>query len=189
MTRLQRRRLTMALLAVNTALAAAIFLQLRDTVDDGRAQAAAPAAPPVQPADSSGGPAEAPSRIDRLSLVHDVVARPVFSPTRHPDPVVDGTSRPGAALRLTGVILSGSRRLALVHMANEAQPRRVVEGQQIGGYLVDEIRADRIRLRGTDGSREVMLQPAPTTGSETAKEGPHTRPAPLTVPEAPDRKD
>jgi hypothetical protein len=187
MTRLQRRRLTTTLLAVNAALAAAMVLQLRDTVDDGRAQAAAPAASPAQAAEGSGGPAEARNRIDRMSFVDEVVARPVFSPTRLPDPAAAEAGTPVAALRLTGVVLSGTRRFALVHMADEAQPRRVVEGQQIGGYLVAEIRADRIRLRGNDGNRDVLLQPPGPAGNRTATD--QARASAAAAPEMPDSKD
>jgi type II secretory pathway component PulC len=154
-----RRPANIALVIVNLALAGVLFLQLRDSADDSAAQAA-PMVPSVVSAGAPPGTMAArQDRSDRTALVTEIVAKPVFSPARRPDPTAAVTGQPPTMLRLVGVVLSGTRRIALVQVADEPRPRRVAEGEQVGGYRIDGIRSDRIRIRGSDGDRDILLQP------------------------------
>ncbi len=158
MTHPYRRLANIALLTANLALAGLVFLQFRGGFDELPAEAApvAPAAPGALPAAT----AATQDHVDRASLIADILARPVFSPGRRPDPAAAAAAHSPAAFRLVGVVLSGTRRFALVQMADEPRPRHVAEGEHIGDYRIVAISADRIRARGSDGERDVPLQPA-----------------------------
>lgn len=88
--------------------------------------------------------------------------RPLFSPNRRPSSVAgtsDGPANvPPPALSLAGVVISGGERFALVQAGNPPRLVRLAVGEQILGWTVHAIAADRIVLRVGERSVDVVFQ-------------------------------
>lgn len=102
------------------------------------------------------------------STYEDIVERPLFDRTRRPPAAdADGSGAAGGAggqdevaaanLSLAGVLLTRSRRVALLRIDNDPKVMHVAEGQQAGGWLIEEIQPDRVLLRRGESSGVVML--------------------------------
>lgn len=93
-----------------------------------------------------------------------ILARPLFSPKRHPAATATASAAPSAALpRLAGTILHGVDRSVIFTLAG-GKPMVAHEGSEVGGYTVRAIQAGRVTLAGPDG--EHVLRP--TFGPQTA---------------------
>ena len=111
-----------------------------------------------------GGPAErVSSRSARLpqgnepgsrfdGWTHEILARPVFSPDRRP---VEPLGRQVGGLRLTGIIVSDHRKVAIFAKAAGARAAVVEEGDEIDGAKVLEVTEAEVVLVGPNG-RTVM---------------------------------
>lgn len=124
------------------------------------AENAAPAnAPRGRAAGSTAAPKFALPPLPSFSAVTD---RPLFAQTRRPPPQ-GSNDAPGAwsAFVLAGIIISPtSREVLIIH----GQPPALVhlqEGQDVEGWTVASIQADRIVLRGGDGDHELKLLDKP----------------------------
>ncbi len=97
----------------------------------------------------------------------EISKRPLFFPSRRPfvppAVVTDSESTPAAdprvRLELIGVLLTERRRAALVQPQGDASARWIHERQSVAGWLVEEIAADRVRLRIGDRVQVVKLRP------------------------------
>lgn len=97
-----------------------------------------------------------------LAEYSEIVARPLFSPTRRP-PVeteadTDDASPPLSGLVLAGVVISTEGRLALLRRSRTAEVVRVLLGQEIDGWRVEAIESDRVTLRQGDTVEVVTLR-------------------------------
>jgi hypothetical protein len=118
------------------------------------------------PATHAAGPAlPDAARIDAWRQT--VLARPLFSPSRHPDATPDlSAPRP----RLAGIVVSGGRRRA-IFMLREDGPGQVVDvGQAVGPWRVIAIGDTSVRVRGDDG--EQTLRPDRDRGTDDRPDGP-----------------
>lgn len=127
----------------------------------GPADAAAAGAPlRASPPAATGQPA--PPDVD--ALIAGILARPLFSPSRQPP---DTTAREQSAKtereplqlpgRLEGTAILPGEREALFAQAG-GKPLAVKEGQDIDGWTVASIAADRVVLKSADG--EQIVTPA-----------------------------
>jgi hypothetical protein len=150
-------RLSVLLAAATAALAALAawpFLSEARPVPPG----GAPAAPAAAAADAA---------LDgRLALpppeaFADIAARPLFSPTRRPGvaaaPVAVAVRAP--SLRLDGILAVGSRKTAILKDTAANRTVRAAEGDKLdGGWTVDRIERDRVRLVSPQGGEAILTQ-------------------------------
>jgi hypothetical protein len=152
-----RRHLPAFLLLLCLGLGAIVYVE------------AAPSDPPAVPAvvgnhaitDRTREPTFA---LPPLNIYSEVVARPLFSPTRRPSAAPASAERP-ANFILTGIIISRRERHVLIAHGVPRRVDRVAEGQDVEGWTVKAIDADRVLLiRGGD---EIELKPAAKPGQPT----------------------
>ena len=98
----------------------------------------------------------------------EMIDRPVFtrsrrSPTAEEKAAVAGKAgkgpdeAPPAQLSLSGVLLIGNKRVALVRLDSDPKVMHLSEGQEAGGWQVERIRPDRITVRRGETASEVVL--------------------------------
>jgi len=160
-----------------------------------------PAARPASPASvasAAAGPASLDlPRLEPIGAFAEVVERPVFFQTRRPpdpeaEPPPQAEAAPKADFVLSGLILSGKERLALLRPVRSATVERVHEGEEIEGWLVQAVKADRVVLKRGETVQEIRLEdkpPPPKPKSRrTRSRKPGGVPAPGDLrPRAPDR--
>ena len=149
-----RSILAVALLLASAALGSVVYGEL----------AAAPFVPvsaaPVTAAPADSGPRAAPFTMPPLETYAEVTARPLFFPTRRPAPVqaVSAELVDARALVLVGVILSETGRVALIARTNLPGAHRVAEGEEIEGWTLASIEADRVVLHHGTTEAELRLR-------------------------------
>ena len=84
-----------------------------------------------------------------------ILARPLFSPTRRP-PLVPSSERIDDAVRLSGIIVSPSGKLAIIQLGTAPRPFVLGEGASVGRWQAQTILADQVTL--TDGAQIVTLR-------------------------------
>jgi hypothetical protein len=94
---------------------------------------------------------------------NEISTRPLFFPSRRPfaPSTVEAEAQAAAvadpaALELIGVLLTDRERAALLQPAGQPGAQWVREQQAVAGWLVEEITADRVRLR--DGDRVEVVE-------------------------------
>jgi hypothetical protein len=106
------------------------------------------------------------------ALVSEILARPLFSPSRRPadeaaDQVADAPKEPlKMPGRLEGVTIRPQVREALFEREGQ-KPIAVKEGQEIEGWTVASIRADSVLLKSAEG--EQIVKPANSVGLKTTQ--------------------
>jgi hypothetical protein len=167
-----------ALILMLFGLAGGIVLEVQDWSIGSATQPTFPsngglpanAGPSAGPATRTG--AAAPQ--NRLNAWRDqILLRPLFTPGRRPAEVavqsVSGLSR------LTGIILTGTRRVAIFAAPSGGPPIIVEEGARVGAYEVRQIADTSVTVAGPDGvtvirpifdpTPVVRPKPAPATPS------------------------
>lgn len=132
-----------------------------------------------------GAPAPVPSEAtfampDRQSLAV-ILERPLFTQTRRPSRVASGGALAGSAdFTLSGVLISGDERSALIRAGSTGTVHQLKHGENIAGWTLVEIAADRVIVRRDAIETEIFLDytasapPGPRT--ETRKQGTSTTP-------------
>lgn len=115
---------------------------------------------------AAGSAPRDPPRLEPLDAFSEVVERPVFFRTRRPpDPEADPPPQAEAASKadfvLSGLIISGKDRLALLRPVRSATVERVHEGEEIDGWLVQAVHADRVVLKRGETVQEILLEDKP----------------------------
>lgn len=148
----RRRRAPLLLLLLCCALIGFIYVEAErpDVEPPANAAVAPPRAPEARAA-------SAPTFVmPPLRDYAEVLERPLFSPTRRRPPADTGAADPRSApFTLVGVVLSASGKHALIEHAQPRRLDRVVEGQTLDGWMVEEIRLDRVVFRRGDTRIEV----------------------------------
>ena len=172
----QQRRLTPLLAAVALVLGIGL-LALATGMGRGVRWAAPRVAPPLPPA---GNPADLPRPLP-LQQFAAVWQRPLFSPNRQPIArAADGGSNLGD-LQLTGIILTPSLRMALLHDKNGNRELRLQQGQSLpdGSITLVEVRPRSVLLDSTAGRSELKLPAgAPIDPLKAAATAPQPPPPP-----------
>lgn len=111
-----------------------------------------------------------------LQSFDEIVARPIFAPSRRPaiDAVVGG-AEPALrfALALTGVVIAADTRVALVTADNDPTIHRLRLGQSYNGWKLTAIEHDAVTFRRGDEEHRLKIDfeaaPAPQRGRAGAR--------------------
>jgi len=149
-----------ALAVLCVALSVVVYAEL---TQDGRARADSAASVLAKAPSAAANQAGAPFALPPIDSYGEVTARPLFSPTRRAPPLQAGQrgSLESASLVLTGVIVVGDDRTALVQEVKSPKPTRLKEGQEIQGWTVQSILPDRIVIRRGSEEQEVRFHEEP----------------------------
>ena len=99
-------------------------------------------------------PADPPDR--HASWLNQVLARPLFSPGRHP--VELAAAGVQGLPRLTGVVLAGSQRIAIFAAPSSGHPIIAESGAHVGAYEVRSIADAGVTVVGPEGT--TLLKPS-----------------------------
>ena len=96
----------------------------------------------------------------------ETVDRTLFNPTRRPAPPAPPPAAQVAAMQrgtfaLTGTTMVDGKATALLREVNGGKVRRVQKGETVNGMLVEDVKADRVRLSMNGDSEEVTMRVAP----------------------------
>lgn len=154
------RGLPIGLSAVAAGLCAVIGLE----VSGWRQDAGSPAAEPPRVARHPVAAAAPVEPDQHAAWLNEILARPLFSPTRHSVEVgVRGLPR------LTGIIVAGSQRMAIFAGPSDGHPIIAQTGTHIGAYEVQTVAGDGVTVAGPTGIS--MIRPA-FDASRPASPGP-----------------
>ncbi len=170
------------LFAICSGLAFLIFTQARDGVplpdlsgaiaqSSGTSMAAAGETPQIL---ANKGLVPMPP----IETFDEVVERPLFFRSRRPPdpdaaPPPEAAPTPKADFVLTGlVIVAGKERLALLQPAGSKTVERVRQGQEIEGWRVVAIHADRVVLKRGETVREIRLEDRPPPKTKARRKRP-----------------
>lgn len=152
-------------------------------------EAPAPAIAPSSGVTKTGAPGSPEPYLPRpLESYGGIAERPLFSPSRRPSP--SGAAAAGRSghdsLMLAGVILSTSRRLAMLESKRANGAVVVVrEGQIVEGWSVESIAADRVVISHNGEVVELLLDDKLKVPRKEIRRTPQTaKPAPAPAPAA-----
>lgn len=118
----------------------------------------------IRASDTEQGPTTADEfKLADLASFDEIVTRPLFFASRRPPEAAPPPEQVAAPITppnvvLTGTVISPEERLALLAVADVARPVRAVEGQEIGGWRIDQVLANSVILRQGEQSHEVTLR-------------------------------
>jgi hypothetical protein len=97
-------------------------------------------------------------RDERLGII---LARPLFSPDRRP--AASGARSVSGLPRLAGIVVTGSRKVAIFAAPSGGKPVVADEGGRLGAYDVKAINADGVTVVGPEGAMVLrpIFDPAP----------------------------
>jgi hypothetical protein len=132
-----------------------------------------PLAPVMRPVSAPSVSAVPVATLPPLESFAEVIARPLFLPSRRPLPPVSAEpAKPIARFTLAGVVLEADRRVALIQSGTSPPPIMVTVGGVIDGWTVLAIESDHVVLRSAETTAELSLRDnAP----------PYRAPAPMVV--------
>jgi hypothetical protein len=118
------------------------------------------------------GPTDAPGAPDRLAQwLNDILARPLFSPTRRPvETTVSGLPR------LTGIVVTGSERIAIFAGPANEHPIVAQAGAHVGAYEVQTIADAGVTVVGPGGT--TLIKPIFDVARPAGPAAPPARPQP-----------
>lgn len=98
------------------------------------------------------------SRDERLGII---LARPLFSPDRRP--AASGARSVSGLPRLAGIVVTGSRKVAIFAAPAGGKPVVADEGGRLGAYDVRAINEDGVTVVGPEGALVLrpIFDPAP----------------------------
>jgi hypothetical protein len=120
-----------------------------------------------------------------LATFAEVLSRPLFSATRHPDEAAPVVQNVSSNMTLIAILISPRGPHALVRHGTPAQLDRVVEGQIIDGWTAEAIKDDRIIFRRGDDVLELVPASAPQPPQPHPPQTPATPPVPQAPPGRP----
>lgn len=149
------------LFAICIGLGSMIFTQARDGVPlpDLSGTIAAPSV-------AAGETPQNLAPMPPIETFDEVVERPLFFRSRRPPdpdaaPPPEAAAAPKADFVLTGLVISGTERLALLRPAGSKTVERVHQGAEIEGWRVEAIHADRVVLKRGETVQEIRLEDRP----------------------------
>ncbi len=138
-----------------------IFVYLQANADRSGPETIGIAA--VKPAKIPALPAAQAFQMPPIEDFGETLDRPLFSKIRRPPPEPDAPAeepkkKQTVKVRLAGVVISPKERVALVQYPRTRENTRVKEGQEIEGWVLESILADRIILRFGELREEVKIE-------------------------------
>jgi hypothetical protein len=118
-------------------------------------------AAPARPSTAGTGGRVAPRRSDIDGSLSDILARPVFSPDRRP--IGPGPRSIVGLSRLTGIVVMGSRKVAIFAAPSGGKPVIAEEGSRINAYEVKSISDSGVTVVGPEGTTVMtpLFDPTP----------------------------
>jgi hypothetical protein len=160
--RQSRRRASVLLLLLCLGLGYALY----NVIGSGGVDRTLVASAPVPPETQAPAPSPPPFALAPLEDFSETMERPLFLPSRRPLVAEDAPQQIGQGVErnlftLMGVIIAPDERMAIVERRRTGDVLRLVEGQQVDGWLVDAILPDRMRLTYGEVTDEVVLEDKP----------------------------
>ena len=155
----KRQRVPLFLFILCLSLGIFVYLQANADRSGGMTNETAAAKPAKIPA----LPAAQAFQMPPLEDFSATLERPLFSKIRRPPapepdaPAPELEKKQKVKVRLAGVIISPRERVALVQYPRARENTRVKVGQEIEGWVLEEILADRILLRFGELREEVKI--------------------------------
>ncbi|MGE5097629.1 MAG: hypothetical protein ACM3SO_21005, partial [Betaproteobacteria bacterium] len=153
---LRRRPLIAGLAVLGTALAVLLAFEIvdasRSTIPAGPVKPAMPASAKLLPATVAVAPEQA---------YPEVVARPLFTPTRRPAPpqaVAAAQAFNRGQFQLLGVIMAGNSKTAMLREKSNGKIHRVEQGREVNGIKVASIDREAVTLAQGGETEVVPLQ-------------------------------
>jgi hypothetical protein len=171
-------RLALGLVAACLALSLAIMHELTYSPSPAPVRTGASGAPLGRDV----SPGQSAARGQPEAMLHDVLARPLFSPDRRPVEV--GVAAARGLPRLTGIVVAGSQRVAIFAARSNEQPIVAQAGAHVGAYEVRTIADAGVTMMGPEG--ETLIRPIFDVFHPAASAPPPARP-PVPKPAAPTR--
>ncbi len=115
--------------------------------------------PPPSPASAGAVPPAIPPARAAESFT-DMIERPLFTASRRPAPAAAEPDAGDLLLgryRLSGVVVTPTRRIVLLREADSGKTLRVAQGESVGGWLVADVTRARIVLESKDDRRVIRL--------------------------------
>ncbi len=139
----------------------AIFVYLQANADRSGGMTIETAA--VEPVKIPALPAAQAFSMPPIEDFSETLERPLFSKIRRPPlepdtPAEKPEKKQTVKVRLAGVIISPKERVALVQESRAREITRLKEGQEIEGWVLESILADRIVLRFGELREEVKIR-------------------------------
>jgi hypothetical protein len=165
------------LILIAVALTGLIAIELFAPSGNDTDAALTPAAPTSE---SAAAAADTRSPADYAATI---LARPVFRADRHPYETNDQdiSTAPVDLPRLAGILMSSDLKRAIFAPDGSDKPIVVSEGENVGGWRVQEIAADSVTMVGPDGTRRLrpkFAANASPAGVPEAAAPPQPLPAP-----------
>ena len=108
-----------------------------------------------------------------LQQYAEIVERPLFDVSRRlPPPETKSTSVAATKLRqlrLTGVVITPEKNLAILRDKNPREMIRLEQGMTVGGWSLEEIRANGITFRMGAATHELLLHEKKDQASATGR--------------------
>ena len=137
-----------------------IFIYLQTGTDRSGGMTIETAA--VEPAKIPALPAARAFQMPPIEDFGETLDRPLFSKIRRPPasdaPAEEPEKKRKVKVRLAGVVISPKERVALVQGTRGRDITRLREGQEIEGWVLESILADRIVLRFGEVREEVKIE-------------------------------
>ena len=95
----------------------------------------------------------------------ETIDRTLFNPTRRPAPpapavAAQAQAMPRGTFTLTGTTVTDGKATAFLREVNGGKMRRVQKGETVNGMLVEDVRADRVKLSMNGDSEELTMRVA-----------------------------
>lgn len=135
-------------------------------------------------------PAQAPERLGALSQYAEIAARPVFHPSRTPQPFFVSGQEEGEQAQafdfvLSSVLITPQLQLAILQPAQGGEGIRLKVGEapdNAAGWRIAEIRPRSVVVQGPDGPRTLELRVFNGVGGQPASAAPGATAAPVPMP-------
>ncbi len=124
----------------------------------------------VAGATSAGSAVPVPTTDRMPAMVAAILARPLFEPSRRPPTTAQASTDAATPTlpRLAAIMVSPGRRAVIFQAPGGGKPLTLVEGEKVGGYLIQSISADRVVVVSSGGSHVLH----PTFDPKSAKPEP-----------------
>jgi general secretion pathway protein N len=159
-----RTAILAGLLGVCALLVAAIAYQIAVPLDSASGTVYLPKiSPPSLPATAVFAPRP-------ITFYADIDARPVFAVDRKPLPDQDASGQPASSISdfsLVGVLISGTRAIALIKSKSDNATNSVAVGDMVSGWRVAKILPTSVVLRA-NGSEQVVELAGPSSAPPSA---------------------
>lgn len=171
-------RLSLLLLLLCLAAGAALVFEYRRGPEPGLAAPSEESPVEATSEGTSGARASSANLIEMPSLasLSETVERPLFLPSRRPVAAVENAAPATVAkdisgLAVVGVVMASEERMAILKHPDQQRALRVVEGDMVDGWLVEQVLATGVVLKNRDVLTTLELKDQPRSVGRKPKRG------------------